>query len=229
MSIAAIFGATWSSRVCPVRSRRGAAQIRAWWMPLRAAGRALAGLAEICGENSKGRFFLDWYWRMIARLGRANASRLNGNLDNAEREAEDLRERLNMSEALRSAITESDGALKAQTEELSLQNRKQAEVSLRASETQSVSRRVPSPFSRKHRIVAREPDDGDGICDGWVLLFLDHSQSDQSRACADPGKAQARAPSAAGRRHPKVRSKSRSGSKTVSKVPGFGKASITLV
>ena len=46
--MAAILGATWSSRVCPVRSRRGAAQMRACTMPLRAAVRALDVIGPAC-------------------------------------------------------------------------------------------------------------------------------------------------------------------------------------
>jgi hypothetical protein len=59
---------------------------------------------------------------------------------------------------------------------------------------------VPRPFSRKNRILAREPDDGDDICDGGVLLFLDLSQSDQYRDRGDPGKAPPNTPSAVARR-----------------------------
>ncbi len=79
-----------------------------------------------------------------------------------------------------------------------------------------------------------------GFC--FFLTFLNLISLELVRIRARPRPA----PSAAGRRHPKVRSKSRSGSKTVSKawcgayrhhhrtspsakVPGFGKASITLI
>jgi len=52
------------------------------------ASNAIPVLEEVCQRREHPRFFLDWYWRMIARLGLSRAWLVNGQRENARREAE---------------------------------------------------------------------------------------------------------------------------------------------
>lgn len=48
---------------------------------------AIPGLESVCERRENPRFFLDWYWRMMARLGLSRAWLVSGHHDNAGRQA----------------------------------------------------------------------------------------------------------------------------------------------
>jgi DNA-binding winged helix-turn-helix (wHTH) protein len=68
------------------------------------AARAAESFREVCARQTHPRFFLDWYWRIVARLGLAQACVAVGEIAEAAREA-DL--------ALATALSISDRALQA--------------------------------------------------------------------------------------------------------------------
>jgi DNA-binding winged helix-turn-helix (wHTH) protein/tetratricopeptide (TPR) repeat protein len=65
---------------------------------------ALRCFTSVCEGEANSRFFLDWYWRIVARLGFSNAWLASGELGKAAREAE---------RTLQSALSTADPALKA--------------------------------------------------------------------------------------------------------------------
>lgn len=66
---------------------------------------AIAALTQICERQQQPRFFMDWYWRTIARLGLAEAWLAKNDRERAGREAEQF---------LESAMSGADPTLQAQ-------------------------------------------------------------------------------------------------------------------